>query len=144
MNVQASAGALGTRLGGETDAGLLRVALKLDALVTGANGLAYLAAAGALDGLLGVQAGTLRGLGGFLVTFAALVWLAGTRAPIRPAAAEAVIAANAAWVVASLALVAFDWLTPSTPGIVWALMQAATVAGFAALQYAGLRRASSP
>jgi hypothetical protein len=143
MNVQLSAVALGSRLGIETDAGLLRVALKLDALVTGANGLAYLALADVLDGLLGVPAGTLRGLGAFLVAFAALVWLTGTRRQIRPAAAEAVISANAAWVVASVSLVAFDWLTPSTAGVVWALMQAATVAGFAALQYAGLRRLGS-
>src|SRR5690625_1760606 len=44
----------------------LRFALTLDAVVTGANGAAYLVAAGALDDLLGVPTGLLRGIGAFL------------------------------------------------------------------------------
>ena len=59
---------------------LLRLVLKLDAAVTGANGLAYLAAAGPLEDLLGVEAAALRGIGTVLILFAAAVWFASTRA----------------------------------------------------------------
>ena len=126
---------------------LIAFALKLDALVTGANGAAYLLGASALDGFLGVSEDLLVALGAFLLAFAAVVWTVAQRP--SPAAVSAVVAANAAWVVASLAFVAFDWATPSTEGAVWAVMQAATVAGFAALQAYALRRgrgtlASSP
>lgn len=117
---------------------LLSTALKLDAVVTGANGAAYLVAASALDGLLGVDAALLRVLGAGLLVFALFVWRVAKRP--TPAAATAVVAANALWVVDSLALVAFDWGTPSTTGAVWAVLQATTVAGFAALQAYALRR----
>lgn len=122
---------------------LLRGALKLDAVVTGANGVAYLAAAGALDGLLGVPAGFLRAIGAFLVVFAAAVWLTGARRSISRTAATAVVAANALWVADSVLFAALGWHSPDTAGTVWTLMQAATVAGFAALQYAGLRKAAA-
>ncbi len=53
----------------------VRLALKLDAVVTGANGFAYLAAASLLDGPLGMPASFLRGVGAFLLVFAAAVWV---------------------------------------------------------------------
>lgn len=65
---------------------LLRVALKLDAVVTGGNGLAYVTLAGPLDELLGLSPALLRGAGAFLLVFAALVWLAGSRDEIPRAA----------------------------------------------------------
>ncbi|MEV0119613.1 hypothetical protein AB0H77_41230 [Streptomyces sp. NPDC050844] len=50
------------------------------------------------------------------------------------------VEANAVWAVLSVvALVA--WLSPSTAGAVWTLLQAMTVGGFAVLQYAALRAA---
>ena len=119
---------------------LVRLALKLDAVVTGANGAAYLALAGVLDEPLGMPAGFLRGAGAFLLVFALAVWAVAARPSVRPAAVAAVIAANLVWVVESLALVAFDWLTPSTAGAVWVVMQAVVVAGFAGLQLYALRR----
>jgi hypothetical protein len=119
---------------------LLRPALLLDAAVTGANGLAYLAAAGPLGELLGIEAGTLRATGAFLVAFAAAVWLVAARAQPRPAAVAAVIAANVVWVIDSVAVIAFGWGSPSTAGIVWIALQADVVALFAALQAVGLRR----
>ena len=119
--------------------GLLRRALQLDAVVTGANGLAYLAAAGPLADLLGIPAGTLRGLGAFLVVFAAAVWLVGARPVPSRGAVSAVIAANVVWVADSIAvLVAGAW-SPTTAGAVWIGLQAAAVAGFAGLQLVGRR-----
>ena len=120
---------------------LLRVALRLDAVVTGANGLGYLALADVLDDALGLPAGTLRGIGAFLLAFAVAVWLVSRPERISRGAAAVVIAANVLWVIDSLALVAFDWGTPTTAGTGWAVLQAGVVALFAALQAVGLRRA---
>ncbi|MFW3171709.1 hypothetical protein [Geodermatophilus sp. CPCC 206100] len=119
-------------------AGLLRLALRLDAVVTAANGAAYLLAAGPLADLLGLPAGWLRGVGVFLLGYAALVWLVGSR-PAAPAV-RAVVTANALWAAGSLAVVLAGLGSPSTVGAVWLVLQAAVVAGFATAQAAGLRR----
>jgi hypothetical protein len=122
-----------------TGAALARVALKADAVVTGANGLAYLALAGPLSDLLGVSAPTLRGIGAFLAVFAVGVWIVGSRERLSRSAVGAVAEANAGWVVASLAVALTGALSPTTAGTVWTVMQAVTVGAFAALQLAGRR-----
>ncbi|MFI0986573.1 hypothetical protein [Streptomyces exfoliatus] len=112
--------------------------LALDAVVTGANGVAYAAASGPLGDLLGIDAGLLFELGLFLTLFAAGVgWLASRPQP--PAlAVKLVVDLNVLWAVLSVvALVA--WLEPTTAGLVWTPMQAVTVAGFAVLQWTALR-----
>jgi hypothetical protein len=121
------------------DIGLLRFALTADAAITGANALAYLAGAVVLDSVLGVPAGVLVAIGAFLAVYAALVLRVAQRPTRR--AATAVIDANILWSVASIVLLALDTFTPSTVGQVWIALQALVVAGFAALQYAGLRSA---
>jgi len=121
---------------------LARIALKLDAVVTGSNGVAYLAAASLLDGPLGMPAGFLRGVGAFLIAFAACVAYVATRPTLDRRAVAAVVALNVLWVIDSLALVAFGWYDATTGGSVWAALQAIVVAGFAALQAQALRRAS--
>ena len=60
----------------------VRLALKLDAVVTGVNGAAYLVAAAPLGDLLGLSPALLRGVGAFLVAFAAGIWVAATRAKL--------------------------------------------------------------
>jgi hypothetical protein len=119
---------------------LLRPALRLDAVVTGLNGAAYLAAASLLDDPLGLSPGLLRGAGAFLLVFAAAVWLV-TRRP-RSWAVETVVAFNLAWAVGSVVAVLTDLFTPTTVGAAWLVLQAVVVAAFAALQLAGLRRRS--
>lgn len=116
----------------------LRRFLALDAVVTGANALAYLALSGPLGRLFGVGSTLLLELGALLAVYAAAVGLLASRA--RPAAlpVRAVVEFNLAWTAVScLALVL--WLTPSTAGAVWTVLQALTVAGFAVLQYMALR-----
>ncbi|MFE5887831.1 hypothetical protein [Streptomyces sp. NPDC056468] len=117
---------------------VLRRFLALDAVVTGANGLGYLVASGPLGRLLGVDSTLLLALGAFLTVYAAAVGLLASRA--RPAAlpVRAVIEANLAWSVLSLAALAL-WLSPSTAGGVWTVLQALTVAGFAVLQHMALK-----
>jgi hypothetical protein len=113
---------------------LLRLVLKLDAVVTGANGVAYLAAAEPLEDLLGVSAGLMRPVGAFLLLFAAAVWVVSTRRVIPRAAVLAIATANAAWALGSLVFAAAGASSPSTVGTVWVVLQALVVGGFAALQ----------
>ena len=120
---------------------LLRVALKLDAVVTGANGAAYLVAAGPLGDLLGLSPALLRGAGAFLLAFAAVVWLVAARDAIPRAAVVAIVVANLVWALDSAVAAAAGWGSPSTEGTVWIVLQAITVAAFADLQILGLRRA---
>ena len=112
----------------------LRIALKLDAVVTGANGAAYLFAAGPLADLLGLSPTLLRSIGAFLLLFAAVVWLVAVRVEISPTAALVVIAVNVLWAIDSLAFVALGFSEPTTAGVVWIVLQALVVAGFAELQ----------
>ncbi|MFE4664686.1 hypothetical protein ACFRI7_20010 [Streptomyces sp. NPDC056716] len=117
---------------------MLRRFLALDALVTGANGVAYLGASGPLGRFLGVDSGLLLTLGAILTAYGLAVGVLATRA--RPAAlpVQAVVEINLAWTALSLLALAL-WLTPSTAGAVWTVLQALTVGGFAVLQYAALR-----
>ena len=122
--------------------GLLRIALKLDAAVTGANGVAYLALAAPLSDLFGLDASFLRATGAFLILFAAFVFAVSRQQAIGRTASLAVIAANALWVIDSFVMLATGWQDPTTAGAVWIALQAVTVAAFAALQFAGRRKAA--
>jgi len=121
---------------------LLRLALRLDAAVTGLNGAAYLLAAPLLDDLLGLPAGLLRGTGVFLLAYAGAVWLVGARPRPSTAAVRTVIGLNALWAVGSIVAVLTDAGTPTTVGAAWIVLQAVVVAAFAGPQIAGLRRRS--
>jgi hypothetical protein len=68
------------------------------------------------------------------------VWLVGDR-PVA-AAVRIVVAGNLLWTAASVAVAAGDG-TLTTIGTVWVVLQALVVAGFAVLQFAGLRRATA-
>ncbi len=123
---------------------LLRMVLKIDAAVSSVNGLAYLAAPDLLGRRLGLPTGLLRPVGASLLVFAGAVYYVAIRHPIRPTHVRLVIAANALWVLDSLAALAGGWLTPTTAGAVWILVQAVAVALFAALQHRALASTSSP
>ena len=110
----------------------LRLILKLDAVVTGVNGVAYLLLADPLEDLLGLSPALMRPIGAFLVLFAAAVWFVATR-PTRPAVLT-IVAANGAWAVGSIAFAAAGASSPTTVGTVWVVLQALVVGGFAALQ----------
>ena len=112
----------------------IRFALLLDAVISGANGVAYLVAADPIGDLLGLPVDFLRALGAFFVVYACAVWLV-SRRPSSPAVA-AVIAGNVLWVLASLAFAIAGWHDPTTAGVVWTVLQAIIVAGFAELQVA--------
>lgn len=134
-----SAGPL-SRLAGVPPAMLARRVLQVDAVVTGLNGLTYIAAAEALDDVLGVPAGFLRGIGAFLTVFGLVAWAVAAAGRPHRVAVLTIAVANGAWVLASLVLVAAGWHDPTTGGTVWTLLQAATVGGFAAAQAWAARR----
>jgi hypothetical protein len=114
----------------------LRTVLRLDAVASGALGVAAATGAGVLDTLLGLPGGLLLGVGVFLVAYAVgLVVLAARPAIPRPAT-WVVVLGNSAWVLASLGLAVGAWEQLTVLGAVVVLAQAAAVAVFADLQYA--------
>jgi hypothetical protein len=135
------------RSANENRHGLLRLALKLDALASGALGVLILLAAGTVVGdgrpfvlLLGTPLALLVPAGLFLLTYAAFVWRVGTRGRINRTAAGSVVAVNVVWVLASVALLMAGWFPLTALGVAFVLAQAAAVALFVALQFLGLRR----
>ncbi|MFF3951837.1 hypothetical protein ACFYY1_01375 [Streptomyces sp. NPDC001890] len=119
---------------------LLRFALVSDVLLTGANGIGYLALATVLDSFLGVPRSVLYPVGAFLVVYALWVLTVSRQENIGRGAVALVIALNTAWAVAGVVMVAVDALTATGAGDFWIVFQGLSVAGMAALQYAGLRR----
>lgn len=125
----------------------LRTALKLDAAASGAVGVLMLLAAGMVVGderpfvnLLGTPVALLASAGLFLVAFAVFVWVSGTRRRVGGAAARTVVAINALWVLASVAVVAAGVLPLTALGASFVLAQAVAVALFAVMQSVGLKR----
>ncbi|MFD3410846.1 hypothetical protein [Streptomyces cyaneofuscatus] len=116
------------------------MALKLDAVVTGLNGIAYLALATVLDSFFGVTTAVQYPVGAFLLLYALGVLAIGTRKEINRTGLTAVIVANVLWVVLSLVVLISGLLSPTGIGAVWIVLQSLTVGGFAALQYVGLKR----
>ena len=116
--------------------GLLRFALKIDGVASGALGLSALF----LDVDHGLPRGLVIGLGVFLAGYGIGVFLLGTR-PVRPLVAVVVIG-NLVWVVDSLLVAFAGWFPLTGLGLFLVLAQAAAVAGFIALQVLGLRRSA--
>ncbi|MFJ9604074.1 hypothetical protein [Streptomyces althioticus] len=116
----------------------LRRLLALDAVVTGANALAYLALSGPLGRFLGIGSGLLLGLGAFLAVYAAGVGLLAARPHPPTAGVRGVVEANLAWTAASLLALAL-WLSPTTAGAVWVVLQALVVGGLALVQHRALK-----
>lgn len=120
---------------------ILRRFLLADAAISGATGVLMLAGAGVLAAWLGLPEALMRWAGLVLIPFALGVLLvARAHVPSRPRVLT-VIALNLAWAIASVLLLAAGWIQPTALGIAFVLFQAVVVAGFAELQYAGLRRA---
>ncbi|HEU0059016.1 MAG TPA: hypothetical protein VFR19_03985 [Hyphomicrobiaceae bacterium] len=118
----------------------LRRALVLDAVASGATALLVIAAAGLIDGMLGLPVALLRGAGLVLVPYVAFVAFVATRARIEPAAVWVIIACNALWAIASFLLLLSGQLAPTGLGIAFVAAQAIVVALLGELQYMGLRR----
>ncbi|NLS67421.1 hypothetical protein E3H11_00345 [Bradyrhizobium brasilense] len=119
---------------------LLRRALLADAVFSGVSAIAMVLDAGALASLLGLPEALLRETGLFLIAYTALVGWLGTRTSVPKPLVMLVVVGNAAWTLASIALLLSGAVSPNLFGTIVILAQAIATGVFAELQYVGLRR----
>ena len=120
----------------------LRRAIVADAIFSGGSAVLLTFGAGALAPLLNLPEALLRETGLFLVAYAALVGWLGTRQSMPKPLVLIVIAGNAAWTLASIALLFSGAVTPNLLGEAFVAGQAIAVGALAELQYIGLRKSS--
>jgi hypothetical protein len=119
---------------------LLRLALRADAIVSVAAGLAAFTAAGRLAEVTGASMPAVLAVAAFSLIYGlALGWLC-TRLRLLVATVRGVVIGNFIWVAASVGVAA--WLDPQAAGWVVLLGQAAVVLVLAELQWLGLRRSA--
>ncbi|MCC8957777.1 hypothetical protein H8B02_31410 [Bradyrhizobium sp. Pear77] len=119
---------------------LLRRALLADAVFSGVSAIAMVLDAGALASLLGLPEALLRETGLFLIAYTALVGWLGARTSLPKGPVILVVAGNAAWTLASIALLLSGAVSPNLLGIIVILARAIATGVFAELQYMGLRK----
>jgi len=120
----------------------LRRAIQADAVFSGVSALLLTFAGGALAPWLNLPEALLRETGLFLIAYAALVGWLGTRQSMPKPLVVIVIAGNAAWTLASIALLFSGAVTPNLLGEAFVAIQAIAVGALAELQYIGLRRSA--
>jgi hypothetical protein len=118
----------------------LRRAIQFDAVFSGVSALLLTLGAGMLAPWLNLPEALLRESGLFLIAYAALVGWLGTRQAMPKPLVWIMISGNAAWTLASIALLFSGWVTPNLLGEAFVAMQAVAVGVIAELQYVGLRR----
>jgi hypothetical protein len=121
----------------------LRRALLADCIFSGVSALALALDAASLAQLTELPEALLRETGLFLILYAALVGWLGTRGATARAWIVLVIAGNAAWTVASIALLLSGAVNPNLFGEIVVVLQAVATGVLAELQYIGLRRSTS-
>jgi hypothetical protein len=120
----------------------LRRAFLLDTITSGMMALLLTFGSGELAPLLNLPEDVLRETGLVLIAYTALVgWLA-ARQSMPKALVLIVIAINAAWTLASIALLFSSAVTPNLLGQVFIAAQAIVPGALAEVQYIGLRRSS--
>lgn len=115
-------------------------ALLADAVFSGGSAVSLALGAGLLAPFLNLPEVLLRETGLFLIAYAALVGWLGTRTSMPKVLVLIVIAGNAAWTLASIALLFSGAVSPNLLGEVAVVAQAIATGVFAELQYIGLRR----
>ena len=118
----------------------LRRAILADAIFSGASAVLLTFGAGALAPWLELPEALLRESGLFLIAYTLLVGWLGTRQTMPRPLVVIVIAGNAAWTLASIALLFSGAATPNLAGELFIVAQAIAVGALAELQYIGLRR----
>lgn len=121
----------------------LRRALLADAIFSGVSAVLMTISAGALAPLLNLPEALLRETGLFLIAYAVFVGWLGTRASLPKALALIVVMGNAAWTLASVALLFSGMVSPNLLGEIVVVAQAIATGVFAELQYIGLRKSGS-
>src|SRR5690348_1126408 len=120
----------------------LRRALLADAIFSGVSAAVMSLDAGTLAPFLNLPQALLRETGLFLVAYAALVgWLC-SRSSVPRVLVTIVIVGNAAWTLASVALLFSGAISPNLLGEIVVVAQAIATGVLAELQYVGLRRST--
>ena len=120
----------------------LRRAIQADAIFSGVSAVLLTFGAAELAPWLALPEALLRETGLFLIAYTALVGWLGTRQAMPKPLVLIVIAGNAAWTIASIALLFSSAVTPNLLGEAFVTMQAIAVGALGELQYIGLRRSS--
>ena len=123
-----------------TPSQFLRRALLADAIFSGAGAIGFTFGAGAFASLFNLPEALLLETGLFLIAYTALVGWLGTRAQVAKALVMIVVVGNAAWTLASIALLFSGEVSPNVLGEIMVVAQAIATGIFAELQYIGLRR----
>jgi hypothetical protein len=120
----------------------LRRALLADAVFSGVSAIGLTIGAGAFASLFNLPEILLQETGLFLIAYAALVGWLGSRPSVPKALVVLVIAGNALWTLASIALLFSGAVNANLLGTITVVAQAIATGVFAELQYVGLRRSS--
>ncbi|SDJ79042.1 MULTISPECIES: hypothetical protein [Bradyrhizobium] len=115
-------------------------ALLADAVFSGISAAGLTLGAGLLAPFLNLPEALLRETGLFLIAYTALVGWLGTRSSVPKVLVLIVVAGNAAWTLASIALLFSGAVSPNLLGEIVVVAQAIATGVFAELQYIGLRR----
>jgi hypothetical protein len=122
----------------------LRRALLADAVFSGVSAIGLTFGAGVFASLFNLPEPLLRETGLFLIVYAGLVgWLA-SRSSVPKLLVILVVIGNAAWTIASIALLFSGAVSPNLAGELTVVAQAIATGMFAELQYVGVRKSGSP
>jgi uncharacterized protein YjeT (DUF2065 family) len=119
---------------------LLRRALLADAVFSGVSAVVMTLDARALAPFLNLPEALLRETGLFLVAYTVLVGWLWSRPSVPRVLIMIVVAGNAAWTLASIALLFSGAVSPNVLGEIMVVAHAIATGVFAELQYIGLRR----
>ena len=122
---------------------LLRRVLLVDAVTSGAMGIAMVAFSELFASLLQLPVDLISEAGIVLLPFAAFVGFVASRPEPSRFAVWAIIALNAVWVIDSIVLLFTGWVAPNALGYTFVIAQAAAVLLFADLEYMGLKRSAA-
>jgi hypothetical protein len=120
--------------------GLLRLAMRADAAISGVAGLAGVPLAGYLATASGTTKAFEYGMAAFLISYGVLVFWLATLPSVRRAG-MAVVLGNLLYTVAAVVLVLTDVYPLTATGVVVTLGSGIYTLFFAELQYQGWRRA---
>ena len=126
-----------TTLSTRSSDSLLRMAMRVDAVLSGLCGIVLMAAAGPLSGFTGFSRAAELGIGAVFVAYAAAVLWASGLPRVRTAGIATAIANVVFTVAAVLAVIELEL---TTAGVVLTLASGVYTLVFADLQYLGVRR----
>ncbi len=119
----------------------LRTVIGLDAAACGLMGAAFAFGSSLLAWPLGLAPAFMQPVGLFLVVYAAALAFLAVRPSTPRAAVWTLVAFNAAWAIASFAIMGVGWVQPTTLGVAFIAVQAVAALIVGDLQYIVLRRA---